>query len=115
MHVHKVIASSHVRSPAAGPAVPAAPEGSLVFVCFPSFLLLTLQEQYVHAGDLNTDVPKWLGAESCVASCFFFPSNPDPADIELRAFIITCTGIFLFLTVLHRAVAVQPRTSELPS
>lgn len=46
---------------------------------------------------------------------FFFPSNPDPADIELRAFIITCTGIFLFLTVLHRAVAVQPCTSELPS
>lgn len=67
----------------------------------------------MRAGDLNTDVPERLGAESCVAS--FFSSNLDPADIELRAFIITCAGIFLFPAVLRRAVAVQPRTSELPS
>lgn len=70
----------------------AKPGGSPVFVCFPSFLVLTLQEQYVRAGDLNTDVPERLGAESRIVS--FFSSNLDPADIELRAFIITCAGFF---------------------
>lgn len=71
IHVHKVIAGSDVQSRAAGLAVPAVPGASPVFVCFPSFLLLTLQERYVQAGDLNTDVPERLGAESRIASFFF--------------------------------------------
>lgn len=67
--------------------------GCQVFVCFPPFLLLTLQEQYVHAGTCIQMSP--CGWQLNHASPPIFSSNAAPADIELRAFIITCAGIFL--------------------
>lgn len=54
--------------------------------------------------------PGWLRAEPCD-----FPSLPDPADMELRAFPVARAGAVLFPAVLRRAAAGRPRTGALPS